>query len=74
MKCPFLKPIPNVTYGIQLFEVASHIEYHALMDVCQKYLAAEPWSTAEDDELRSLFEVGVLPLFDSYVCERLIKV
>lgn len=62
MKCPLLKPIPTVSYGIQLYKVASQIEYLALVNTCEKYLAAAPWSTAEEaDELRSTCALGELP-------------
>lgn len=61
MNRPLLKPIPTVTYGIQLFKVASQIEYLALMDICEKYLAAAPWSMDEESELRSTCALSELP-------------
>jgi hypothetical protein len=55
MDCPFLKPIPDVVYCIQLLKVASQIEYLELMDICVKYLSAAPWSVDEENQIRKFY-------------------
>ena len=41
------KPIPSVSYCIELLKVASQIAYQEAMEIGERYLSATPWSVEE---------------------------
>ena len=66
------KRIESVTDCIELFKVASQIQYDHVLGVCERYLAAVPWRDAEEKQIRAFCDSGQIssnPASD--LCKRL---
>lgn len=71
IRFPF-KPIESVTDCIELFKVASQIQYDHVLDNCERYLAAVPWSDEQEMQIREFYDSGQIfsdPASD--LCKRL---
>lgn len=63
--------IDSVTDCIELFEVASRIQYDQVLGICERYLSAVPWRDAEGERIRAFRDSGQMAFNPASVsCKR----